>query len=146
MSLRFAPIIRVSTERQKQKGESLNTQKSQILQYVANITGGTIPDYCWQYCGQEHATPGQERALLDKLLADASKNLNDAVIVCDHSRWSRDNKKSKEGLEILRKNRIRFFVGPAERDLNNPTDRFRRAALPASAGRAGRPCSRKPPR
>jgi site-specific DNA recombinase len=123
MALRFAPIIRVSTEKQAQKGESLNTQKIQIKQFV-DLLKGTIPDHCWQYSGQEHATPNQERALLDKLLADSSKNLFDAVIVCDHDRWSRDNKKSKEGLEILRKNGIRFFVGTSERDLNDPTDMF----------------------
>lgn len=45
-------------------------------------------------------------------MADASKDLFDAVIVFDPSRWSRDNKLNKEGLNILRKNSIRFFLVP----------------------------------
>ena len=123
MALRFAPIIRVSTEGQAQAGESLRTQRSQIEQYVANLEG-TIPDHCWQYTGQEHATPNQERKKLDRLLADSGKGLFDAVIVCDASRWSRDNLKSKTGLEIFRKNGIRFFVGSMEYDLFNPEHSF----------------------
>ena len=53
--IRFAPIIRVSTEDQKKKKDSLDLQKKQIEQYV-KILGGVIPDYCWKYSGQEHAT------------------------------------------------------------------------------------------
>ena len=123
MSLRFAPIIRVSTEGQEKKGESLRTQITQIKQYVQTL-GGVIPDHCWQYCGQEHATPNQERRKLDKLLEDSGKNLFDAVIVCDASRWSRDNLRSKVGLETLRKNDIRFFVGTVDYDLFNPEHSF----------------------
>jgi site-specific DNA recombinase len=122
-TLRFAPIIRVSTERQEKQGESLLTQENQIKDYVKSLNG-TIPDYCWQYKGQEHATPGQERKRLEKLLADSSKRIFDAVIVCDASRWSRDNLKSKEGLKILRDNGIRFFVGTMEYDLYNPEHSF----------------------
>jgi len=44
--LRFAPLIRVSGERQADKGESLRTQKTQIEAYVKTL-GGTIPDACW---------------------------------------------------------------------------------------------------
>jgi DNA invertase Pin-like site-specific DNA recombinase len=119
-TLRFAPLIRVSTEKQEKKGESLTTQKAQIIQYVKSIPNGVIPDSCWDYSGQEHATPDQERKKLDKLLSDTSKGIFDAIIVCDASRWSRDNKKSKEGLQILRDNGIRFFVGTMESDLYNP--------------------------
>jgi hypothetical protein len=54
--LRFAPIIRVSTEKQAVQGESLRTQKRQIIKCVDQL-GGTIPDHCWQYSGQEHGTP-----------------------------------------------------------------------------------------
>jgi DNA invertase Pin-like site-specific DNA recombinase len=118
--LRFAPIIRVSSEQQKKKGESLKTQEKRIRQYV-EIMGGTIPESCWKYKGQESALPDKERKLLDELLSDASKDLFDAVIVCDVSRWSRDNLKSKEGLNILRENGIRFFIGTMESDLYNPT-------------------------
>jgi len=119
-TIKFAPLIRVSTEQQEQKGESLYTQKEQIENYVSQL-GGVVPDICWSYSGQEHATPNQERVKLDKLLQDAGKDLFDAVIVCDVSRWSRDNKKSKEGLEVLRKNNIRFFVGGMEYNLFDPT-------------------------
>ncbi len=121
--LRFAPIIRVSTEKQEQQGESLRTQKTQIKQYVKSL-GGVIPEYCWKYSGQEHATSGWERTLLDKLLRDAEKDLFDAIIVVEPSRWSRDNQKSKEGLNIFRKNEIRFFVATMEYALNNPVHTF----------------------
>jgi len=119
MSIRFAPLIRVSTEGQEKQGESLRTQKTQIESYVKSL-GGVIPDNCWKYSGQEHATPEQERAKLSKLLEDSAKGNFDAVIVCDASRWSRDNLKSKQGLQILRDNGIKFFVGPMEYDLFNP--------------------------
>ena len=122
-SMRFAPVIRVSTEGQEKKGESLRTQETQIKGYVKSLKG-TIPDHCWGYVGQEHATPNRERKKLDRLLTDSGKGLFDAVIVCDASRWSRDNLKSKEGLETLRKNNIRFFVGPMEYDLYNPHHTF----------------------
>lgn len=118
--IRFAPIVRVSTETQEKIGESLRTQRMQIENYVRNL-GGVIPDYCWQYSGQEHATPDQERTKLHKLLTDSSKGLFDAVIVCDASRWSRDNRRSKDGLDILRDNCIRFFVAGMEYDLHSPT-------------------------
>ena len=111
--MRFAPIIRVRTEEQEKKGESLRTQKKQIIQYVKYFNGKN-PEYCWQYSGQEHATPDQERIKLDRLLKDSDKNLFDAVIVCDASPWSRDNQKSKAGLQILKNNGIKFFVGTTE--------------------------------
>jgi len=121
--LRFAPLIRVSTEKQEQQGESLNSQKKQIFQAVEYLNG-IIPQRCWKYSGQEHATPDQERQKLNQLLEDSGKNLFDAVIVCDASRWSRDNKKNKDGLQILRKNGIRFFIGSTEYDLYNPEQTF----------------------
>jgi site-specific DNA recombinase len=123
MTLKFAPLIRVSTEGQAAKGESLRTQTDQIQQYVKSLNG-TIPDNCWVYSGQEHATPDQERLKLEKLLEDSSNGKFDAVIVCDASRWSRDNLKSKEGLNILRNNGTRFFVGTMEYDLFNPEHAF----------------------
>lgn len=60
MALRFAPIIRVSTEKQANRGESLRTQTSQIEQYVKSLSG-IIPSNCLVYSGQEHATPEIER-------------------------------------------------------------------------------------
>ena len=122
--MRFAPIIRVSTEKQAKKGESLRTQMAQIKQYVQNL-GGTIPDHCWRYVRQEHATPNHERTLLDQLLTDSGKGLFDAVIVCDPDRWSRDNLKSKLGLEILKKKKIQFYVGTTEYNLSDPDDKFK---------------------
>jgi site-specific DNA recombinase len=117
--LRFAPLIRVSTEMQEQQGESLNVQKSQILDAV-NTLGGIVPQYCWKYSGQEHATPEFEREKFSRLLADTSKGLFDAVIVFDPSRWSRDNLNSKKGIEVLKTNGIRFFVLTTEYDLYSP--------------------------
>jgi DNA invertase Pin-like site-specific DNA recombinase len=117
--LRFAPLVRVSSEKSEKKGESLRTQTAQLKQYAKSL-GGVIPDTCWQYSGQEHATPGYERKKLDKLLEDARKGLFDAVIVADASRWSRDNQKSKAGLQIFRENGIRFFSGTIEQDLYSP--------------------------
>jgi site-specific DNA recombinase len=122
-SIRFAPLIRVSTEKQKKKGESLLTQETQIRQYV-ELLKGVIPDVCWRYKGQEHSTPGFDRALLDQLLEDSGKDLFDAVIVTESSRWSRDNLRSEQGLNTLAKNGIRFFVSLMEYDLHNPEHRF----------------------
>jgi DNA invertase Pin-like site-specific DNA recombinase len=122
-NIRFAPLIRVSTEKQKQQGESLRSQKK-LIERAVNYLNGTIPERCWKYTGQEHATPNQEREKLEQLLKDSGKGLFDAVIVCDASRWSRDNKKSKEGLQIIRENGIRFFIGNTEYDLYNPEQTF----------------------
>ena len=121
--MRFAPIIRVSTEKQEKKGESLKTQTAQIKNAV-EMMKGTIPDHCWQYSGQEHATAEFEREKLDQLLEDASKDLFDAVIVVDPTRWSRDNKRNEEGLDILRDNRIKFFVGTMPHSLYDPNQTF----------------------
>jgi len=118
--LRFAPMIRVSTERQDKQGESLLTQKTQIKQHV-KFMKGVIPGYCWKYVGQEHSTPDYERNLLDQLLEDSEKDLFDAVIVADSSRWSRDNLKNEIGLRTLRDNRIRFFASTTDYDLNENT-------------------------
>lgn len=124
MAIRFAPLIRVSTEQQERKGESIRTQRRQIEAAVKAV-GGVIPEYCQdKYSGQEHATPSYEREMLANLLEDASHGLFDAVIVVDPSRWSRDNRTSKEGLEILRRNGIRFFIGTSEHDLVNPDSRL----------------------
>lgn len=118
--IRFAPIIRVSTEKQEKQGESLRKQKTDITQYVAQL-GGVIPDTCWQYTGQEHATPEHERQKLDALLEDSGKGLFDAVIVCDPSRWSRDNLRNEIGLRTLRDNSIRFFAATVEYNLADET-------------------------
>ena len=117
--LRFAPLIRVSTEKTKLKGESLKLQLDDIESFVEEY-GGVIPEDCRCYIGNEHATPEHERAILELLLNDSRKNKYDAVIVYDPSRWSRDNLKSKQGLKILRANGRRFFASGQEYDLFNP--------------------------
>jgi len=47
---------------------------------------GYIPESCWQYSGQEHATPGFERKKLAQLLEDSAKDIFDAVIVDERNR------------------------------------------------------------
>jgi DNA invertase Pin-like site-specific DNA recombinase len=117
--LRFAPLVRVSTEGQEKMGESLRTQKAQIEAAVKALKGTLISDP-WRYSGQEHATAGFERKRFDQLLKDAQRGQFDAVIVCDPSRWSRDNVKSGQGLEVLREAGVRFFAGQVEHDLFDP--------------------------
>jgi site-specific DNA recombinase len=118
--LRFASLVRVSTERQERQGESLRTQCNGNERDVERL-GGVIAGW---YGGQEHATPGWERAEVDRLIADAAKCKFDAVIVAYADRWSRDNLKSKEGLDAFRRHGIRFFVSTTEMDLFNPEHRF----------------------
>jgi site-specific DNA recombinase len=119
--LRVAPLVRVSTETQAQKGESLRTQIAMIQKAVESI-GAVIPPELWCYVGQESATEKDERILLDKLLDDSGKGLFDALMVSDVSRWSRNNLKSEQGLETLRRNGIRFFDLVTEIDLFNPDE------------------------
>ena len=120
--LRFAALIRVSTEKQENEGESLRTQRKQIEQAVKSV-GGEIVDW---YGGQEHATEGWERQELDRLIADAQKKHRqfDAVIVADASRWSRDPVASEQHLEVLREHDVRFFVLSQEHDLHNDDARL----------------------
>jgi len=117
--IRFATLIRVSTEAQAKKGESLKTQAAQLADYVRNLNGKIVASFG----GQEHATEKftNERKELDRLLEDSAKDKFDAVIVCDADRWSRDNARSKAGLGILKENGIKFYVGSMECDLYNPT-------------------------
>jgi site-specific DNA recombinase len=114
--LRFAPLVRVSTEKQEQQGESLRTQRSQNERDV-ELLGGRVVGW---YGGQEHGTPGWEKKEVDRLIADAGKDKYDAVIVAHADRWSRDNAKSAEGLDALRRHGIRFFVSVTEYNLFNP--------------------------
>jgi DNA invertase Pin-like site-specific DNA recombinase len=121
-ALRFAALIRVSTEKQADRGESLRTQDKQITSTVETL-GGQV---AVRYAGQEHGTPDWERKQLTKLLEDAAKPSRpfDAVIVADATRWSRDNVQSKEGLKVLRDARVRFFVLGSEYDLFNDEHRL----------------------
>ena len=58
--LRFAPLVRVSTEDQEKKGESLEIQKADIERAI-KAPGGVLVSDPWRYSGQEHATAGFER-------------------------------------------------------------------------------------
>lgn len=118
--LRIAALIRVSTEKQEQQGESLNTQTKQITAAVKQL-GGKIVEW---YGGQEHATPGHEKKEVDRLLRDSGKSRFDAVMIAYIDRWSRDNKKSEEGIDTFCKNRTRFFVLTSEYDLFDPQQRY----------------------
>ncbi|MBE9546921.1 MAG: recombinase family protein [Proteobacteria bacterium] len=118
--LRFAPLIRVSTEGQAKRGESLYTQRKQLKSAIESLDG-TV--YQW-YAGQEHATPDQERKILNELIQDAQHQKFDAVMVADMSRWSRDNRKSKKHLDILKHHNIRFYVGTREFNLYEPLPSF----------------------
>jgi DNA invertase Pin-like site-specific DNA recombinase len=118
--LRFAALIRVSTERQEQQGESLRTQRHGIERDVASL-GGTIATW---YGGQEHATSQWEHKEVDRLVADAKQGLFDCIIVSYADRWSRDNKSSKAGLEVFRAHGIKFYVGAQQMDLFDPNASF----------------------
>jgi DNA invertase Pin-like site-specific DNA recombinase len=116
--LRFASLIRVSTEKQEKEGESLATQRENNGRDVERLGGHIIETYG----GQEHATAGWEKKEVNRLLADAGKGKFDAVIVAFHSRWLRDNEKSEAGLDVLKRHGIRFFVGASEKRLHEPAD------------------------
>ncbi len=116
--MNFAALVRVSTESQERQGESLTTQRNQIIESVTRLKSN--PDDITWYGGQEHATSDYERRELDRLIQDAELNRFEAVMVTDVSRWSRDNGKSKQYLSILRKHNIRFFVQTFEYSLYSP--------------------------
>jgi site-specific DNA recombinase len=119
--LRFAALIRVSSEKQEKKGESLRTQEQQVTAAVTALGGAVAA----RYAGQEHATAGWEREQLAKLMTDATRRSRpfDAVMVADASRWSRDNGRSEQDLDTLRDHGIRFFVLLQEFNLFEPNAR-----------------------
>jgi site-specific DNA recombinase len=118
--LRFASLIRVSTEEQEKQGASLLAQRHSNERDVTRQGGKIVATYG----GQEHATAGFEKVEVDKMLADAGKGKFDAVIVSYPDRWSRDNSKSKEGLDTLRRAGVKFFVGSTEMNLFDPGHTF----------------------
>ncbi len=117
--IRFAALIRVSTEQQAAEGESLRTQHTQIEDAIREL-GGTVAGW---YGGQEHATAGWEKKEIARLLADAVKDRPpfDAIMVTHADRWSRENKASQSGLELLKEKRLRFFVLSQEHNLFDPS-------------------------
>lgn len=120
--LRFALLIRVSTEKQEKRGESLRTQERDLTAAVERL-GGKIAKI---YKGQESGMSGHERELFQQLLKDAARKPRqfDAVMVHDASRWTRDNVDNETGLDHLREHDIRFFVQAMEFSLFDPTQRF----------------------
>ncbi len=140
--LRFAPLVRVSTEQQDEEIKtSMESQRNNILQVVTN-RGGIIPTECWQYTGQEHSTrayrlsnPDYERTIFKRLLDDCDKDIFDAIIVDDESRWGRDLMDSLEGFDILKRNNIMYFVGDMGYDLRKPDHEsaVRRGSLESDA-------------
>ena len=98
--LRFAPLIRVSTQEQDRSG-SLDRQRQRIEAAIKDM-GGKIPDTLTdRYTGTESATDIENRKILERLLKDCEKNLFDAIVVEDESRWSRDER--ERAVKILRK-------------------------------------------
>jgi site-specific DNA recombinase len=122
--VRYALLIRVSTEKQKNRGESMRTQRTQLTGDVA-LLGGEVAA-CYGGDASEHATPGWERRQLQQLLSDAAKSPRsfDAIMVTDPSRWSRDHVKSEQDLEYLMELGIRFFTRTQEHDLRNDEARL----------------------
>jgi site-specific DNA recombinase len=118
--LRFAALVRVSTDKQEKKGESMNTQTIRLTDAVKRLNG-TVYDW---YKGQEGAGPEAEREQLERLMTDAQQEKFDAIMVDDISRWSRDNKKNEEYLDILAAHQVRFFALDMEFNLFNPEQRF----------------------
>src|SRR4051812_39284586 len=108
--LRFGAYRRVSTEEQRDKGKSLDTQRTRIAGAVEDLGGRVIE---W-YGGAEHATPDHVRAEFDRLLADAGAGKIDAICVADGTRWSRDTVTHEQAVRLLKRHRIRLFFGPVE--------------------------------
>jgi len=114
--MRFAILCRVSTEGQEKEGVSLEVQQKTLTECIKSLGGTCVKSYI----GTESAMGIKERPIYEELLADCSKNLFDAIMVWDLSRWSRNPEKSRYGLAILKKNNIRLFIQSTEHNLNNP--------------------------
>src|SRR6266853_1265127 len=119
--LRIAIVARVSTEAQEARGESLRAQVTQMRAAVHQLGAIVVEP---PYSGQEHATPGYERKLLKRLLADAVRGAFDAVMVTDYYRWSRGNEEAEAALDILLQHNVRFFALTREEDLEDEDTRF----------------------
>ncbi|MBU1002650.1 MAG: recombinase family protein [Proteobacteria bacterium] len=102
---KFALLARVSTKAQEAKGVSLDVQLEQMKAAVRHLNG-TVAKI---YRGQESAfTP--EREILNEVLSDAEDSVFDAIMVADHSRWSRNSEESIKYFRILRNNKKQFYV------------------------------------
>ncbi len=121
MNLRYAILVRVSDKGQTGEKKTSIDQQTRELESTVKALKGTITR---RYIGQEHGMPGYERRLLDELLDDSGKDLFDCVAVTEPSRWSRDNSRSKQDLETLKANGIKFFARGRRYNLHNPQDRY----------------------
>jgi site-specific DNA recombinase len=119
--LRFAALRRVSTERQADKKRASLEVQTQQIERAVEAMGAEIVGW---YGGQEHATEGFEKQEVDRLLADAQRGRFDAFVCDKNDRWSRDNTKSSEGIDIFIKHGVRFFVQTTEYDLHVPEHRL----------------------
>lgn len=118
--LRFAILCRVSTEKQGgPRKTSLANQERQTRAAVETL-GGTVTK---EYMGDQHATPGFEHEMVERMLADAQRKPRpfDAVMLDEPSRWSRDNVASATGLDVFRAYGIHFYCGTTVYDLFDPT-------------------------
>lgn len=118
--LKFALLARVSTEEQGKRGHSIDEQVRQCERAIDSLNGKLVKTYA----GQQHSTKGADTYLFDEILQDALTNKWDALLTAFPDRFSRDNVKASQGLDILRKNKKRFFVLSKEYDLWNTDDRF----------------------
>jgi DNA invertase Pin-like site-specific DNA recombinase len=106
--LRFASLVRVSTERQEQQGESLRTQPLDNERDAALLGGRVVEHYGADR--HEHATEGWERSELVRLTKDAEKGKFDAVIIQNADRWDRGSKEAKHAREVFQQHGIKFFI------------------------------------
>jgi len=111
--LRFALYARVSTENQKEEGESLDTQIKMMREWVESIGGVASKEYKVQ----ESATAGNDRPSLREMFTDASKGLFDAVMVVALDRLSRDPSGSPYIEKNLRDFQLRLFEKTSESNL-----------------------------
>jgi len=111
--IRFAALVRVSTEGQEERGESLATQRKQLLA-AAQCFGGEIVEW---YDGQEHASGIARREIFQRLLRDIPSGAFDALLVADQSRLARNMRDLIEVLDALEKHDLRFFDRHRERDV-----------------------------
>ncbi|MHC4139676.1 MAG: recombinase family protein, partial [Planctomycetota bacterium] len=122
-NLSFAIFPRVSTEKQAERGSSLEVQVTAMQQYINNIKGKIVANYG----GQEHATPAFEHDKLEELIKDSFLPFEErkwnAVMFYDPSRFSRDNSKAEPYLDKLQMNKIRFFTIGQEWNLFDPDQR-----------------------
>jgi site-specific DNA recombinase len=118
--MKFGAFIRVSTDPQKIRGESLKVQKAQLESSIESLKGEIVD---W-YGGSESATPNKERAELSRLMQDALSGKINGIMVADTLRWSRDNYKSHEYINLMKENGIKFFIQSTEQNLFDPMITF----------------------